>query len=63
MTMTMQYKVVTQRDRGFTGKVKPEAVEETLNALAMEGWRLVSATTGSLNNSYEELIMILEREV
>ena len=58
-----EYKVLTERDKRFTGGFDPDTLEATLNSYASEGWRLVDAvSTGNLMKSTKaELIMILER--
>src|SRR5262245_49432222 len=38
----MEYKVLTQEDRRWSGKFSPENLEQTLNSYAAEGWRVVS---------------------
>ncbi len=60
----MQYKVLTQKDRFFSGKFSPERLEEALNGYAAEGWRVVSMATAEISgfgNKREELIVLLER--
>lgn len=58
-----EYKVLTERDKRFTGGFDPETLEQTLNSFASEGWKLVEAvSTGNLMKSAKaELVMILER--
>ncbi|MEO8698075.1 MAG: DUF4177 domain-containing protein [Acidimicrobiales bacterium] len=58
-----EYKVLTERDKRFTGGFDPDTLEATLNSYASEGWRLVDAvSTGNLMKTAKaELIMILER--
>jgi hypothetical protein len=58
------YKVLTQKDKFFTGKFDPMKLEEALNSYAEQGWRLVSAATAdipSLGGPRQEFIAILER--
>jgi hypothetical protein len=60
----VQYKVMTQKDRLFGGKFNPEKLEQALNAMASEGWRvnsIATATFPSLGGGREELVIILER--
>jgi hypothetical protein len=38
----MEYKVLTQEDRRWSGKFTPENLESALNSYAAEGWRVVS---------------------
>lgn len=60
------YKVLTQKDKWFSGKFDPELLEKALNAYAQQGWQVVqsvSATIGGIMSSNrEELIIILERD-
>ena len=61
----MNYKVITMKDRFFSGKFDPEKLESMLNAYAGEGWTLSGVTTaeipGALGQKREEIIFILER--
>jgi Domain of unknown function (DUF4177) len=63
--INVQYKVLTQKDRYFSGKFSPEKLEEAVNGYAAEGWRAVSMATASIpggfGNKREELIVLLER--
>jgi hypothetical protein len=60
----MEYKVITMKDRFFSGKFDPAKLEEMLNAYAGEGWTMKATTTaeipGMMGNR-EEIIFILER--
>jgi len=42
------YKVLTQKDKFFTGKFDPMKLEEALNSYAEQGWRLVSCATADI---------------
>jgi hypothetical protein len=61
----MNYKVITMKDRFFSGKFDPEKLETMLNSYAGEGWELSGVTTaeipGALGQKREEIIFILER--
>lgn len=61
-----QYKVMTQKDRFFSGKFDPEKLESALNAYAGEGWTVKSIATAEvpsgLGGKREEIIVIFERE-
>jgi hypothetical protein len=61
----VEYKVLTQKDKWFTGKFDPERLEQALNAYAQQGWRLRGVATASIPGIMgahrEELIFILER--
>ena len=62
-----EYKVLSQKDKWFSGKFDPVALENALNAYAKQGWVVVAATTaeipGFLSATREECVIILEREV
>ena len=61
----MQYKVITMKDRFFSGKFDPAKLETMLNSYAAEGWKLKAATTAEVPgafNSRDEIIFILERD-
>lgn len=62
-----QYKLLTQKDKWFSGKLDPERLEEEINAYAIEGWVVKCAFTaeisGKIGHTKEEVIIILEREV
>ena len=61
-----EYKVLSQKDKWFSGKFDPETLENALNAYAQQGWRVVSITTATINafigNNREELVVVLERD-
>jgi hypothetical protein len=58
-----EYKVMTQKDRFFSGKFSPEKLETAINGYAQEGWRVVSMATAQIPGlgSREELVILLER--
>lgn len=59
-----EYKVLTQKDKWFSGKFDPEKLEEALNAYAKQGWRMRGMATASIpsfGSSREELVFVLER--
>ena len=61
---TKEYKVLTQKDKWFSGKFDPAKLEEALNAYAEQGWAVKAATTASIpgfGGNRDELIVILER--
>ena len=60
----MEYKVLTQQDRRWSGKFSPENLEQTLNSYAAEGWRVVSTfTVASIwSVSTSQIMILLERE-
>ena len=62
---TKEYKVLTQKDKWFSGKFDPAKLEEALNAYAEQGWIVKAATTaaitGLLSGNRDEMIIIMER--
>ena len=60
----MEYKVLSQQDRRWSGKFSPENLEHTINSYAAEGWRVVSSfpvgSPWSLSTS--QVMILLERE-
>jgi hypothetical protein len=59
-----QYKVLTQKDKWFTGKFDPELLERAMNAYSEQGWIIKAVTTASIpgfGGNREELIVVLER--
>jgi hypothetical protein len=60
----MEYKVITMKDRFFSGKFDPAKLEDMLNSYASEGWTLKAATTAEIPGAFgsrEEIIFIIER--
>lgn len=60
-----EYKVLTQKDRFFSGKFNPEKLESALNSFAAEGWRVIGVATGEIGSGLgnrEEMIVFLERQ-
>jgi hypothetical protein len=58
-----RYKVLTQRDKGFSGKFEAGKLEEMLNDHASKGWILKAAVSMSIQGhggAQNELILILE---
>ena len=60
-----EYKVLTERDARFTGKFDFDTLESTLNAYAVEGWRLAeSFLANNVAKSVSgNIVAILEREI
>jgi hypothetical protein len=58
-----EYKVLTERDRRFSGRFDPATLEATLNTHAQQGWRLVQAapTANTMKTSKAEIVLVLER--
>ncbi len=64
MNKKWEYKVLTQKDKWFSGKFDPAKLEEAMNAYADQGWRAIAVTTASIpgfGGNREELIVVLER--
>jgi hypothetical protein len=61
----VEYKVLTQEDRRWSGKFSPENLEHTLNSYAAEGWRVVSSfpVTSPWSLSSAQVMILLEREI
>ena len=59
-----QYKVLTQKDKWFSGKFDPERLEQAVNAYAGQGWTVKGITTASIpgfGGNRDELIVLMER--
>lgn len=68
MSVKIEYKVLSKADGIWSDKFNPKKLQNTLNELAGEGWRVVSTFTdhvkgGLLIGEHDEVIVILEREV
>lgn len=61
-----EYRVLSQKDRWFLGRVDPDKLADALNELARDGWRVCSAANspfhGLIRGDRDELLIILERE-
>jgi hypothetical protein len=60
-----EYKVLTQKDKWFSGKFDPEKLEQALNGYAAQGWRVISCASAKISGfggNREEMIVILERD-
>ncbi len=62
-----EYKVLTQKDKWFSGKFDPQRLEEAINAYAQQGWVLKAAFSADIPGIFagnrEEAIIILERDI
>lgn len=63
-----EYKVLTQKDKWFSGKFDPQRLEAALNSYAEQGYRVVSVATAEVPGigfakAREEFVAILERKV
>jgi hypothetical protein len=57
-----QYRVVTLKDKWFSGKFDPDKIEERINALARQGYTLKAVATASLNGmGRDEVLIFMER--
>ena len=60
-----EYKVLTQKDKWFSGKFDPAKLEGAINAYAKQGWRFVGCATASIpslmGGPREEMVVIMER--
>ena len=61
-----QYKVLTAKDKWFSGKFDPQRLEEAINSYAQQGWVVKAAFTSEIpalmGKPREEVLIILERE-
>lgn len=61
-----EYKVLTQKDKWFSGKFDPELLEQAINSYATQGWRVITAATASFpgffSGNREEMVIIMERD-
>lgn len=61
-----QYKVLSQKDKWFSGKFDPRALESAINAYAEQGWKVVACATPEFPGfagSRQEFICVMERDV
>jgi hypothetical protein len=58
-----EYKVLTERDKRFTGSFDLDALESALNSYAGEGWRLAEGLVASnvAKSANAEIVLVLER--
>lgn len=59
-----EYKVLSQKDKWYSGKFDPESLERALNAYAEQGWRVISCATADIRGfgtNRNEFIVIFER--
>ena len=61
-----EYKILTQKDKWFSGKFDPSRLEAALNAYAEQGWRVVTSATaefaGFVGGKRDEMVIVLERD-
>jgi hypothetical protein len=61
----MQYKVLTQKDKWFSGKFDPEKLEGAINSYASQGWRVRGVATASFpgfGGNRDEMVIVMERD-
>ncbi|MBE6759695.1 MAG: DUF4177 domain-containing protein [Ruminococcaceae bacterium] len=61
-----EYKVLSQKDKWFSGKFDPAVLEQAMNAYAQQGWRVIGCATADIpgfGGPRQEFVTILEREV
>jgi len=61
-----QYKVLSQKDKWFSGKFDPVVLEQAMNAYAAQGWRVIGCATADIpgfGSTRQEFVTILEREI
>ena len=59
-----EYKILTQKDKWFSGKFDPEKLEQALNAYAQQGWTfkgMATANVPGMLGARDEIIFVLER--
>ncbi len=60
------YKVLSQKDKWFSGKFDPTLLEQAINSYAQQGWRVIGCATADIPGfgaTRQEFITLLEREV
>ena len=61
-----EYKVLSQKDKWFSGKFDPMVLEQAMNSYAQQGWRVIGCATADIpgfGSTRQEFITLLEREV
>ena len=61
-----EYKVLTQKDKWFSGKFDPANLEKAINAYADQGWKVIGCATADIpgfGQMRQEFITLLEREI
>jgi len=65
-TKRYEYKVLSQKDKWFSGKFDPMLLEQAINAYAQQGWRVIGCATADVPGftaSRQEFVTLLEREI
>lgn len=68
MSKKYEYKVLSREDGIWSGKFNPKKLQNKLNELAGQGWRVITTFTDHVKGSFlttehDEVIIILEREM
>lgn len=61
-----EYKVLSQKDKWFSGKFDPAILEQAMNAYAQQGWRVIGCATADIpgfGGPRQEFVTVMEREV
>ena len=61
-----EYKILSQKDKWFSGKFDPALLEQAMNSYAQQGWRVIGCATADIAGFgavRQEFITVLEREV
>ena len=62
-----EYKVLTQKDKWFSGNFDPALLESALNSYAKQGWVVSAAFSADIpaffGGARQEAIIILERNI
>ena len=59
-----EYKVLSQKDKWFSGKFDPMRLEQAMNAYAEQGWRVIGCATADIagfGSTRQEFVTVLER--
>ena len=65
-TKRYEYKVLSQKDKWFSGKFDPALLEQAMNAYAQQGWRVIGCATADIpgfGGPRQEFVTVMEREV
>lgn len=60
-----EYKVLSQKDKWYSGKFDPDMLEKALNDYARMGYQVICSSTATIQGftgAREEMIIILERD-
>ena len=60
-----EYKVLSQKDKFFSGKFDPQLLEQAINSYAEQGWEVVSMATASIpafGGPRDEVIVLFARD-